>query len=470
MRDGAVVKLAPKVFETLLALVEGRGRVLDKAALMKRVWPNSFVEEGNLTLNISTLRKALGETFDQHRYVVTVPGEGYRFVADVTPVNDDALEHEAPPAEDLAQAVLAERVASAAKGVPVATATPIGRPRSFSIAPFGLVLVIAIAAGGFWLYQSSFRDADEPVASAASPTQPMTVTRFATHGGVPFRVAISPRRQGRWCTSSVSTAVIRSGWVRRTPIPACPISQRTDLTYGEPVVCARRQQPLFHCQRRYPSPADPGANAGAGRRDDRADAERPQPGDVLARRHAARLRSSRRDGTTDLSRARQRSDGSHLRTLISRTWPEAVSTEGLAWSPDGSTIAAGTKTRDGQEEISAVSVADGSVRALGAHAWGVTGNLAWLPDGTGLVLLARENSVARKAHIWLVPYPTGDARKITNDLNLYLTTPSACRPTAHSPSCTDSSIRPSGWRRKRTPSGRAAFFKASRRDTKALTG
>ena len=55
-----VVPLAPKAFETLLALVEGQGRIVEKDALLKRVWPDTFVEEGSLTRNVSILRKALG--------------------------------------------------------------------------------------------------------------------------------------------------------------------------------------------------------------------------------------------------------------------------------------------------------------------------------------------------------------------------------------------------------------------------
>src|SRR5437763_15953298 len=82
-RGDETVKLAPKSFETLLALVEHHGRVLEKEELMKLLWPDSFVEEGNLTLNVSNLRKALGENPQQHEYIVTVPGKGYRFVASV---------------------------------------------------------------------------------------------------------------------------------------------------------------------------------------------------------------------------------------------------------------------------------------------------------------------------------------------------------------------------------------------------
>ncbi len=80
---GPVVPLTPKAFELLLVLVESEGRLLTKAELMNRMWPDSFVEEGNLTQTVSVLRKALGENLRQHHYIVTVPGQGYRFVADV---------------------------------------------------------------------------------------------------------------------------------------------------------------------------------------------------------------------------------------------------------------------------------------------------------------------------------------------------------------------------------------------------
>jgi TolB-like protein/DNA-binding winged helix-turn-helix (wHTH) protein/Tfp pilus assembly protein PilF len=83
LRDGASVPLAPKALETLLALIEYRDRVVTKDELLQRIWGDTVVEEGGLTRNISILRKALGEKPDDHHYVVTVPGRGYRFVADV---------------------------------------------------------------------------------------------------------------------------------------------------------------------------------------------------------------------------------------------------------------------------------------------------------------------------------------------------------------------------------------------------
>lgn len=83
LREGEPVPLTPKVFDILLALVENGGRVVEKDDLMKRVWPNTFVEEGNLTQNISLLRKALGETPNGVQFIETVPRRGYRFAGAV---------------------------------------------------------------------------------------------------------------------------------------------------------------------------------------------------------------------------------------------------------------------------------------------------------------------------------------------------------------------------------------------------
>ena len=81
--DGAIVSLTPKAFDTLLCLVRNQGRMLTKDELLKQIWPDTFVEEVNLAVNISAIRKALGENPQECRFIATVPGRGYRFVAEV---------------------------------------------------------------------------------------------------------------------------------------------------------------------------------------------------------------------------------------------------------------------------------------------------------------------------------------------------------------------------------------------------
>ena len=83
LRDNQSVPLTPKSFDLLVVLVEHSGHLIEKAELMKQVWPDSFVEEANLSVNVSAVRRALGESPNENQYLETVPRRGYRFIASV---------------------------------------------------------------------------------------------------------------------------------------------------------------------------------------------------------------------------------------------------------------------------------------------------------------------------------------------------------------------------------------------------
>lgn len=86
LRDGKPVQLTPKAYEMLLALVQKSGHIVGKDELLKEVWPDQFVEEGNLSQHVFTLRRALGEGRGEPRYIETIPRRGYRFVAEAREV------------------------------------------------------------------------------------------------------------------------------------------------------------------------------------------------------------------------------------------------------------------------------------------------------------------------------------------------------------------------------------------------
>src|SRR5215510_11036053 len=99
LRDGEVIRLTPKAFDLLLVLVEASGRTVEKDELLDKVWPGTVVEENNLNQNITALRKSLGDSRQESQYISTIPGIGYRFVAEVrkteeglTPGREDAKE------------------------------------------------------------------------------------------------------------------------------------------------------------------------------------------------------------------------------------------------------------------------------------------------------------------------------------------------------------------------------------------
>src|SRR5688572_25189485 len=91
LKGGETVPLKSKTIDLLIALIDKRGEVVSKNSLLDAVWENQFVEENNLTVHVAALRKALGETKNENRYIVTVPGKGYRFVAPITGIDEELV-------------------------------------------------------------------------------------------------------------------------------------------------------------------------------------------------------------------------------------------------------------------------------------------------------------------------------------------------------------------------------------------
>jgi TolB-like protein len=120
---GEAVPLTPRAFDTLLYFIEHPGQLLDKAVLMKAIWPNLVVEENNLNQSISTLRRVLKENPGEHRFIVTEPGRGYRFVAPVTMIAIPPEARRLPP----------DNKADRAQASPAGAS---GAARSIAVLPF----------------------------------------------------------------------------------------------------------------------------------------------------------------------------------------------------------------------------------------------------------------------------------------------------------------------------------------------
>jgi DNA-binding winged helix-turn-helix (wHTH) protein len=97
LREGTRVRLAPKAFDVLFVLIQNRGCLVTKERLLEEVWPDAFVEEANLSVNIASLRKALDEGETECQYIETIPKRGYRFVAPVTALSYEGLDVASDP-------------------------------------------------------------------------------------------------------------------------------------------------------------------------------------------------------------------------------------------------------------------------------------------------------------------------------------------------------------------------------------
>ncbi|MEK6409210.1 MAG: transcriptional regulator [Acidobacteriota bacterium] len=100
LRDGEPIDVTAKLFDLLALLVRNQGRLVEKEDILEKLWPDGLVEEGNLSVRISALRRALGEHASDPQYIQTVPGRGYRFVAQVTELLSEEAVQEARAAKE----------------------------------------------------------------------------------------------------------------------------------------------------------------------------------------------------------------------------------------------------------------------------------------------------------------------------------------------------------------------------------
>lgn len=153
LRDGDPVPLTAKVFDTLAVLVRNHGRVLERDELLATIWPGAVVEEANLTQNVSTLRKALGDNSKDCRLIATVPGRGYSFVALVLEV----------PKPGLCNGNATDRSESVEAPPPELP----GIPRRSATAWFGILLAAGILLIGLVRHQRSTSTSSERIHSLA---------------------------------------------------------------------------------------------------------------------------------------------------------------------------------------------------------------------------------------------------------------------------------------------------------------
>ena len=189
LRNGQPVPLPPRVFDTLLLLVQNSGHLVLKDDLMKTLWPDSFVEEVNLSQNVSMLRKVLGEKAHEQRYITTVPGSGYRFAADVRELVENGKEQNELVVSSYARSrVVIEQQeegesAEAALSIPTvntqskgsaADATPVRMAKAvirlFALVPLAVIVIAAVLLGlnvGGWRDRLLVRDTNRHIQAVA---------------------------------------------------------------------------------------------------------------------------------------------------------------------------------------------------------------------------------------------------------------------------------------------------------------
>jgi eukaryotic-like serine/threonine-protein kinase len=411
LRDDKPVSLTPKMFDILLYLVQHSGQVVEKDELMRAIWPDTFVEEANLAVNISGLRKVLSEAPGGSHYIETVQRRGYRFEAPLKRIGEDqtngavnAEESTGSPSNSVSREVVD----------PVIAMSVIGGMWRSSRGRL-LALAITIVVGGslaFGIYRI-----DRSLHSPA-PFQTMKFTRLTTSGKAQEAV-ISP--DGKYVLYTINDGGKRSLWVRQvagdsniqiippTEIPFGGLTFSRDGNY----IYFRKVELDDLVPRLYRMPTL-GGEAKRLMADISSEVAVSPDGKRLAfLRH--------RPSTGETSLVITDADGSGAQTLATRRLPDRFFRR-PAWSPDGKIIACQSQTKGGLDYgIVAIPVAGGTERIITTELWG-EGQLAWLADGSGLVMSAIKHDsglISSNEQLWQISYPGGETRRITNDLNRY---------------------------------------------------
>ena len=402
LRESEVLALSPKAFDVLLVLVENAGKLLSKDDLFELVWQDQIVEESNLTVNMSAIRRALNESAKQPRYITTVSGEGYCFVGDV---RDDAQDEEYVVESRTIKRVVVEQEEVESEQL----ALPAGQPNrnKFIFATIAVAL-ISLAAGGYFIRRTY-------LAKAAGPS-PVTSIKKLTNNGKAAATALS--RDSKLFAFSMHEGKKTSLWLGYVdggePVEIKPASEtiylylkfspdgsnlyfvasenfrRGDL-YRMPILGGAPEK-LADNIRSSPTFSPDGARMAFFR--DSADTQKQ----MLV--------------TTDLKAADEQTVGEI---------PQGFNVVGNSpvWSPDGATIAIGTASVDGSAgKIFVAKIADKRFDPLAAENWNAVNGLTWLHDGSGLIVVAREKD-AISTQLWQVSYPDGASSRIVTDLNLY---------------------------------------------------
>ena len=400
-KNGEVVPLTHKAFETLALLVENRGRTVEKDELLREIWPDTFVEEGSLARNISVLRKALGEGPSDHQYIQTIPKQGYRFVAAIREVIQPAsaeLFQSDPP--DAAATDLPSRERQSVEA------------RNYMPYAIAAGVIAALLVTGIALYFSM----------SPTPTQPaktaMNVTRF-TSTGKAMDAAISP--DGKYVVYVINEGGKQSLWVKQVASGSeVQIVPPGDVNFQGLAFTSDGNYVFYnvwdkvHVGEIYRIPVLGGtANRLV---NDVMPMMSVSPDD----REIVFVRSLATADETHLVAAR--TDGSGER-IVSKIGPvEKGWFGGPVWSRDGKWIAfaLGGVGEQGQSfvRLAKIPAEGGEPQILSDRKFLGVGALGWHSNGRDLILTASEQ-LQTPNQLWRLDTVTGEATRLSNDLNGY---------------------------------------------------
>lgn len=402
---GSQLNLNPKAFDLLNVLVKHGGNVVSKDELLETVWPDQFVEENNLTVQISALRKLLAEHNGSGRLIVTVPGKGYSFVAPVEILDETD--------EIVIEQRTIERITVERPESDTRRQLESGSRRFGYLVPavIAAALVVLSLSGYFW------RERRDP--NFSSPFAGAEVKQLTTSGKVQTAALSRDGKLFAYVLDEVNRQSLWLGFVNG----GNHLQLRTaaiDTRYFDLSFTSDSAQLYFSYKddktpaALYRIPVSGGAPekiaGGISNFSLSADGEQ--------------IAYGRRDGDTDLLVV-STPEGANRRQIASFPKTRSFVFDSISWSPDGGRLAL-SKTREDRpmrNDLALVSVADGGIETIRDDSWREILKTVWLKDGSGIVVSAIKGNAwatVPKYQLFHVDIQSGKTLELTRDLSSYV--------------------------------------------------
>jgi eukaryotic-like serine/threonine-protein kinase len=441
LRDGELIPLAAKTFEILLVLIENNGQTLEKSDLLNRIWPETFVEEINLNVHISNLRKALGESAARHQYIKTVPKKGYCFTAAVQEIESDQeiLPQEVEVLPQVAAVIDPSSPASLPEDATQTQAIPEMEPlreplsqeraipetvirggrvtdkrnRWFAVLT---LLLIGLIISAIYLYNRS----KELLPLSPTPFQKISKRKLTAYGKN-MLPTLSP--DGEYVAYVLDDAGKQSLWIMQVESKSTiQVIAPAEVGYNS-VTFSPDGKFLYYdtTDKQYQSALYQVPILGGTPRKILADID-SQIAISPNGKQVAFVKTDLADGKTALVMAAV--DGSEKRVLMTRQNPEMVSNwGGVAWSPDSKMLACVVRTMTPPAcyfQVMVVHVENSKQAPLGPDRWADIGQIAWLDNNQAILVSAfRQEEPFFGSQLWHIAYPGGEVTQLTDDLISY---------------------------------------------------